>query len=72
MIVKNQHTSNMQIDNQSVREKLKQTLTEIADFAFKQNLQYWGEHFDKAKAILDSASREDNYCHQDLIPHEYN
>jgi hypothetical protein len=70
MIVKNQQTSNLQIDNQSVREKLRQTLTDIADFAFKQNLQYWGEQFDKAKATLDSSSPEKNYYHKDLIPLE--
>jgi len=70
MIAKKQYTSNLQIDNQSVREKLKQTLTEIADFAFKQNLQNWGELFEEAKATLDSASPEKNYYHKDLIPLE--
>lgn len=68
MIVKKQHTSNLQIDNQSIKDKLRQTLIEIANFAFKQNLQSWGELFDRAKTILDSSVPEENYYHKDLIP----
>ena len=68
MTVKKQHVSNLQIDNEKIKEKLRQTLTEIADFAFKQNLQSWGEQFEKSKATLDSLTPEKNYYHNDLIP----
>lgn len=68
MTVVKQHTSNLQIDNEKVKNNLKQTLTAIAEFAFKQNLQGWGEQFDKAKATLESSSPENSYYHKDLIP----
>ena len=60
--------SNLQLDNEMIKNQLRKTLLEIADFAFKQNLQGWGEQFDKANATLDSLSPEDNYYHKDLIP----
>lgn len=63
-----QHTIDLQIDNQSIKDELKRILTEISDFAFDQNLQNWGELFVKAKTTLDSASPEENYYHKDLIP----
>lgn len=63
-----QHISNLQIDNQKIKEKLRQTLTEISDFAFKQDLNSWGEQFDEAKSALDSLIPESNYYHKDLIP----
>lgn len=68
MTVKKQHISNLQIDNQKTKEKLRQTLTEIAEFAFKQGLKSWGEKFDKAKLTLDSLTPESIYFHTDLIP----
>ncbi|OIR12701.1 hypothetical protein GALL_57680 [mine drainage metagenome] len=68
LTVKQKHISNLQIDNQKVKNKLRKTLTEIANFAFKQNLQDWGEQFDKAKTILDSQTPNDNYYHKDIIP----
>ncbi|RYE53467.1 MAG: hypothetical protein EOP48_14340 [Sphingobacteriales bacterium] len=72
MTVVKQHISNLQIDNNVIKDKLRHTLTEIAEFAFKQNLQDWGEQFDQARLILDSSSPEDNYYHKDLIPpHNY-
>src|SRR4030095_2007332 len=68
MTAKKQHTRNLQIDNQKAKDKLNQTLVKIADFAFKQNLQYWGEQFDKAKETLESLTPEKDYYHTDLIP----
>ena len=68
MTVKRQHTKNLQIDTEKIKDKLRQTLTEIADFAFNHDLQCWGEQFDKAKMTLDSSSPEENYYHKDLIP----
>ena len=68
MTVKKQHISNLQIDNQKIKEKLRKTLTEIADFAFRQDLKSWGEQFDKAKLTLDSLTPESGYYHTDLIP----
>jgi hypothetical protein len=66
----NQHISNMQIDNQIIKEKLRQTLTEIADFAYRQDLKSWGGQFEKAKLTLDSLKPERTYCHTDLIPED--
>ena len=68
MLSARQSTRNLQIDNQLVKNKLTHTLSEITDFASKQNLQNWAEQFEKAKVILDSSSPEDNYYHKDLIP----
>ena len=67
MTVKKQHVSNLQIDNQKIKQKLRQTLTEIADFAFKKDLKDWGEQFEKAKLTLDSSTPECSYYHTDLI-----
>jgi hypothetical protein len=68
LIVTSEHTSNLQIDNEKIKDTLQQTLTAISEFAFKQNLQGWGEQFDKARAILESYSPEESYYHKDLIP----
>lgn len=68
MILKKQPISNLQIDNQKIKEKLRQTLTEIADFAFQQDLQNWGERFEKALTRLDSIRPENDYYYTDLIP----
>ena len=67
-ILTRQRTINLQIDNEGIKSRLRQTLAEIADFAFKQDLQDWGERFETAKIILESASPEENYYHKDLIP----
>lgn len=73
MIIKNQDVSNLQIDNQKIKEKLSQTLTDIANFASKKNLKSWVEQFDEAKLTLESFTPERNYFHNDLIPtDEYN
>lgn len=68
MTVKKKHISNLQIDNQKIKEKLRHTLTKIADFAFRQDLNSWGNQFDKAKSTLDSLTPESNYSHSDIIP----
>lgn len=70
LTAKNQQKNNIQIDNQTVKEKLRQTLSEISDFAYKQDLKCWGEKFDKAKLTLDSLNPENNYYHTDLLPIE--
>lgn len=67
MTIVKQRTSNLQIDNEKVKNKLRETLAEIAAFAFKQNLQGWGEQFEKAIETMDSTLPEANY-HKDLIP----
>lgn len=68
MTVKKQHISNLQIDNQKIKNKLKTTLTEITNFAYGLNLKNWGEIFEKAKNIIDSPKPEATYYHADLIP----
>lgn len=68
MTVIKQPTNNLQINLQKIKEKLRQTLTEIAEFAFKQDLKNWGEQFEKAKLTLDSLTPESGYYHTDLLP----
>ncbi len=65
---KNLQTSNLQIDNNKIKENLRQTLTDIADFATKQELAPWAELFEKAKSVLESSTPESDYYHADLIP----
>ena len=65
-----QHTSNLQIGKEKIKNELRETLIEIADFAFKQNLNSWGEQFNKAIKTLDSSLPEENYYHKDLMPLE--
>ena len=63
-----QAINNLQFDNEAIKEELRQTLTAIANFAYKTDLEHWGDIFDKAKGILDSATPEESYYQQDLIP----
>lgn len=63
-----QRTADLQINNEDIKNKLHQSLTQIADFAYKQNLEGWGKHFDNAKATLDKSSPEEKYYHKDLVP----
>ncbi len=66
----NTYTSNLQIDNKKIKESLSQTLTEIAAFAYNQDLNHWGEQFAKAKSVLESETPQKEYYHTDLIPVE--
>lgn len=68
MTVKRQLINNIQFDNEKIKNQLRQTLTEIADFAFRQDLKSWGEQFEKAKLTLESLTPESSYYHKDLIP----
>lgn len=63
-----QSTRNLQVDNENIKSRLGVTLAEIAGFAFKHDLQGWGDQFAKAKSTLDSALPAENYYHKDLIP----
>ena len=67
-ILMKQRTNNLQIDNEDIKSRLRQTLTQISDFAFEQNLQRWREKFDTAKEALENPSPEEIYYHKDLIP----
>jgi len=60
--------SDLQIDNQHVKDKFRHILTDIAGFAYKHNLQVWGGQFDTAKATLDSLHPNELYYYKDLIP----
>lgn len=68
MIAQKQHTSNLQIDQSMIRKRLNKTLTEIADFAFKHGLEYWGNRFESASKILDSDAPNEKYYNKELIP----
>lgn len=70
LTVSKQAINNMQFDEEDLKEELRQTLIEIADFAYKKDLENWGEMFDKSKEILDSSTPEESYYHQDLITFE--
>ena len=63
----NLQTSNIQFDIQKTKEKLRQTLTDISVFAFRNKLDTWGQQFDTAKKILDDSSPQARY-HRDIIP----
>lgn len=63
-----QPVSNLQININKIKDDLQQTLTEIAAFAFKHDLQNWGELFDKAKSTLQSSLPEENYYNKDIVP----
>ena len=63
-----QAINNLQFDNEAIKQELRQTLTAIANFANKNDLEHWGDIFDKANGILDSATPEESYYQQDLIP----
>ncbi len=64
---KNERPRAIQKDLDSLRQNLEMTLQEIADFAFKQNLESFGKTFDSARKTLDSEQPEQNYYHKDLI-----
>ncbi|MDR3678752.1 MAG: hypothetical protein P4L41_02225 [Flavipsychrobacter sp.] len=61
-------TRNIQIDPINIKAKLRSTLSEIADFAFKHDLEHWGKKFESAKLILDTTEPYENFYHKDLIP----
>ena len=69
MPVRKQYSNNIQIDNLLIKHRLRQTLEDIAGFAFRQDLQDWHEQFDKAIAVLDSSLPEEHDSYfKDLIP----
>jgi hypothetical protein len=67
MTIKKKKTNNLQVDNQKAKDELKETLTEITNFAHGLNLKYWAETFEKALKTIDSPTPEKNYYHTDLI-----
>ncbi len=68
---KHQPIIDFQVDCVTVRKKLQRTLTDIANFAFRHDLEYWGKWYDNAWQILDSQNPEQYYYHKDLIPANY-
>lgn len=68
LVAKKQITCNLQIDNKQVKENLNKTLLELEDFAYKQELNYWGEIFNKSKLIINSLTPENNSYNNDLLP----
>lgn len=67
---KKQITHNLQIEPAIVKEKLRKTLNDIADFAFKHDLGSWGEQFEHAQSALDENNPTTNQYHKDMIPPE--
>lgn len=70
MTVKKLPTIDLQIDQTEIKLKLKQTLTEIADFALKHNLKTWRDLFVNAKSNLESDTWEEPPYHKNFIPLE--
>jgi hypothetical protein len=64
-----QRTPTKQIyDIDSIKNKLKNTLTEISTFAKRENLTFWAEWFDAALNILDSPTPYINDKDKLIIP----
>lgn len=68
MTVKKQQKSNLQIDQNKIKERLNKTLTEIAEFAYKQDLENWGKQFESAKNTLNNETPNNSYYNKNLIP----
>lgn len=68
LIKAKQETIYIQNNIQNIKEKLRNTLTDIAHFAFSQNLPNWGELFEKARHTLESRTPGSNYFNNDLLP----
>lgn len=63
----NERTTNQQLNISELRQHLQSTLTEISDFAFKQNFENWGKTFESALNSLDSQEPQDSFYHTDMI-----
>ena len=63
----NERTTNQQLNISELRQQLKSTLTEISDFAFKQNFENWGKTFENALNSLDSQEPQDSFYHTDIL-----
>ncbi len=61
-------SSNLQIDNNKIKQALEQTITEIIDFCLATKMENWRNIFNKAKLTLNSSTPESNYHSTDLIP----
>lgn len=70
MTVVKQPSTNLQTDNEEIKNELRKSITEITNFAIGQNLKYWAEQFEKAKSFLDSPLPEESFYQKDLIPVE--
>ena len=58
----------LQYDQKIIKEKLKQTLFEIENFARAHDLNDWSKIFENARAVLNTQNPNDQYYHKDLIP----
>jgi len=67
LTVKDEKTREIKKEINDLRLYLDTTLQEIANFAFKQDLDSFGKTFDNARRTLDSKQPEQNYYHKDLI-----
>jgi hypothetical protein len=74
LAAKRRRITNQQINEKEIKERLKQTLTDIANFAYGQDsgdwqdLSSWGKQFDKANFVLESENPERDYYQKGLIP----
>lgn len=66
--LEHQRTADEQIDIENVKTILGEVLTEIAEFAYDQNLENWGETFERANNVLNDLAPEQQYYDQTLIP----
>lgn len=63
----NERTTNQQKNLLELRIDLQNTLTEISDFAFNQDLENWGNIFQNALNLLASESPQDSFYQPDII-----
>lgn len=68
MIAKEQKTTNLQIDNQAVRQEMSELLAELAEFADAKNLDGYSRQFESAKMMLESEAPEKESHLASIIP----
>ncbi|MCW4468556.1 hypothetical protein OGH69_06255 [Flavobacterium sp. MFBS3-15] len=68
MVSGKQATHDLLIDREITKEKLGETLEDIAAFAKSRELGNWAAIFERATAALDSPVPGESYYHKDLFP----
>jgi len=64
-------STNVQIEPGEVKDKLRQSLEEIAEFASRQKLTNWGKIFEDARLILESEQPEEGSYYKGQFPLGY-
>lgn len=70
MVAEDQLTSDFQVDGKEIYEDFDSILSSISNFAYNQNLGFWGDKFKSAISVLRSENPCKDFYHKDLIPLE--